>query len=122
MHLKYIVFRDKEWGWGVGILSAVLYNSNIIDLICSLRDTDYSCEIGSEYFGVINYVDEIVLISGSLVKMQFTLDICLNYGCQCDIVFNGTKSQFICCGRGWNKETAKLLPGTGITSWYYYYF
>ena len=80
------------------ILSAVLFNLYIIDLICSLRDRGYGCEIGSEYCGVINYADDIILISGSLVKMQFVLDICYNYGCQYDIVFNGTKSQFICYG------------------------
>ena len=48
------------------ILSAVLY---IIDLICSLRDSGYGCAIGSEYCGVINYIDDNVLISSSLVKM-----------------------------------------------------
>ena len=77
MNLKYAKVQEKE-----GILSAVLYNLYSIDLICSLRDNDYSSEIGSEYCGVINYADDIVLISGSLVKMQFMLDICYNYGRQ----------------------------------------
>ena len=68
---------------------------------------------------VINYADEIVLISSSLVKMQTMLDICYNYGCQYDIAFNGMKSQFICFGSEWDKETAELLLGTGITSRYW---
>ena len=46
--------------------------------------------------------------------MQFMLDICFNYRCQYGIVFNGTKSQFICFGSEWDKETAELLIGTGM--------
>ena len=37
------------------------------------------------------------------------LDICYNYGCQHNIVFNDTKSQFICFGNEWDKETAELF-------------
>ena len=88
----HIVVRDK----GGCFLHTVLNNLYIIDLICSLRDSGHGCESGSEYCSFINYADGIVLISGSLVKMQFMLDICYNYGCQYDIVFNGRKSQFIC--------------------------
>ena len=53
-------------------------------------------------------------MSGSLVKMQFMLDICYNYGCQYDIVFNGTKSQLICFGSEWNKEITESLLGIGM--------
>ena len=60
------------------IFSTALSNLYIIDLIKSLHDDGHSCEIGSEYCGIINYVDDIVLISGSLVKMQFTLHILYN--------------------------------------------
>ena len=96
-----------------GILSAVLYNLYIIDLIFSLRNSGYGCEIGSEYCGVINYADDIVRISGSLVKMQFMLDICYNYGCQ-HIGYNGTKSQFMCFGSECDKKIAESLLGTGM--------
>ena len=43
-----------------GIISAVLYNFYIIDLICSLRDSGFDCEIGSEYCDVIYYANNIV--------------------------------------------------------------
>ena len=46
--------------------------------------------------------------------MQFVLDICFNYGCQHDIVFNGMKSLFIFFGSKWDKEATELLLGTGM--------
>ena len=96
VNLKYVVIRDKVGGGGGGswILSAVLYNLYITDLICSLRDSGNGYEIGSEYCGVVNYADDIVLISDSIIKMQFMLDFCYCYGCQHDIVFNGKKSHW----------------------------
>ena len=36
------------------------------------------------------------------------------YGCQYDIVFNGTKSQIICFDSEWDKETAELHLGIGM--------
>ena len=42
------------------------------------------------------------------------LDICYNYECQYDFVFNDTKLQFICFCSEWDKETAELLLGTGM--------
>ena len=42
------------------------------------------------------------------------LDICYNYECKYDIIFNGAKSQFIYFGSEWDKETAELLLGTGM--------
>ena len=78
-------------------------------ITCGLRDSGYGCEISSEYCGVINYADDIVLIKGSLDKMQFILDICYNYGCQYAIVFNGTKSQFICFGSEWDKRLPNYI-------------
>ena len=77
MNLKYVVVQDKGGGGGGSFL--LLHSLYIIDLIFSLRDSGYGCEIGSEYCGVINYVDDIAFISGSQVKMQFMLDICYNY-------------------------------------------
>ena len=86
--------RGGGGGGGSWILSAVLYNLYITDLICSLRDSGNGYEIGSEYCGVVNYADDIVLISDSIIKMQFMLDFCYCYGCQHDIVFNGKKSHW----------------------------
>ena len=46
--------------------------------------------------------------------MQFMLDNCYNYGWQYDIVFKGAKSQFMCFGSEWDKETTELFLGTGM--------
>ena len=105
--------------------SAVLYNLYIIDSVYNVHDCGYACEIGSEYRGLINYADDIILINGSLVKIQFMLNICYNYGYQYDIVFNSMKVQFICFGSEWDRdqcnngyyyfvETVELFLCTGM--------
>ena len=80
MNLKCVVVSLRDKG---GDFLQFFYNLNIIDSICSigLRNGGYGCEISSEYCGFINYVDDIVHISGSLIEIQFMLDICYNYGC-----------------------------------------
>ena len=59
-----------------GILSAVSYNLYIKDLICSLRNSGYMVVKLVQNIVIINYADDIVLLSGSLAKIQFVLDIC----------------------------------------------
>ncbi len=63
MNLKYVLLQDKER------YCPLFYINYIFDLINCLRNSGYSCEIGSEYCGIINYADDIVLIIVSIIKM-----------------------------------------------------
>ena len=47
------------------------------------------CRIGG-----VNYADDIILLSGSVVKMQSVLDMSMNFGLNNDIKFNPEKSGF----------------------------
>ena len=44
------------------------------------------------YVGCIMYVDDILLLTASVISMQLMLDLCCDYGKRHDIVFNYKKS------------------------------
>jgi len=65
------------------ILSQILCNVYVNDLVNNLVDEDYGCHVGSVFFGCfisIIYADDIILLSPSLIGLQAMLDVCACYG------------------------------------------
>jgi hypothetical protein len=81
-----------------GLCSAWFFNVYIFDLIQALRNSDVGCHIGFEYVGCILFADDILLISASVIHLQYMLDICVTYGVEFDIKFNAVKSHLIQIG------------------------
>ena len=79
-----------------GVLSPLLFNLYVDDLIYRLELSNLGCFINGIYLGCIMYADDISLISASVVTLQSMLDACYNYGAigLHNIKFNNKKS---CC-------------------------
>ena len=63
------------------------------DLLVRLRDADLGSHrpISEIYCGTLFYVDDIILLSGSVVKLQAILDVRNEYGMMLDVKFNADR-------------------------------
>jgi retron-type reverse transcriptase len=52
-----------------GILSPLLFNVYIDDLIEELKDSGYGCYISRTFFGCIMYADDLLLLSPSVIGL-----------------------------------------------------
>jgi len=91
-----------------GILSPILFNVYVNDLVNSLVDKDCVCHVGSVFFGYFIYADDIILLSPSLIGLQAMLHVCACYGNTHDIIFNSKKSVCIAVGKSVVNATFQL--------------
>jgi len=82
-----------------GVLSPLLFNVYIDDLILRLESDRLGCCVNGTYIGCIVYADDILLISASVATLQCMLNICDDYGSKHSILFNSNKSVCIKIGR-----------------------
>jgi hypothetical protein len=83
-----------------GILSPILFNIYVDDLIDSLQRSGYGCYVKHTFFGCIMYADDLIIMSPSLHGLQNLLDLCSVYGNEHDIIFNPTKTVCLVVGPG----------------------
>jgi hypothetical protein len=72
-----------------------IYND---DLFKELEDSGLGCYIGNEFFGILGYADDIVLLSPNKSDLLGMVDICLNFASRYHINFNSGKSQLAVFG------------------------
>ncbi|KAG1664790.1 Double-strand-break repair protein rad21 [Nymphon striatum] len=60
-----------------------------------LNDRDKGCSMGSYFVGCLAYADDLTLIAPSKKALQILIDICEEYASEFDVLFNGSKSQFM---------------------------
>lgn len=94
-----------------GILSLLLFNLYIDDIIMALVRSDLGCHIGKCFIGCLVYADDIILLSASLSKLQKMLDICYECGNSSDILFNPKKSNLFITGKDYNSFVGDLHIG-----------
>jgi len=80
------------------ILSPVLFNLYVDDLIVLLRNSGHGCYVNTTFVGCIMYADDLLLLSASFQGMQAMLDICTCFGRSHDILFNVNKTICTCIG------------------------
>jgi Reverse transcriptase (RNA-dependent DNA polymerase) len=49
-----------------GVISCLLFNIYINELICRLEQSGYGCHMNGVYMGWILYGDDVMLLSGSI--------------------------------------------------------
>ena len=94
-----------------GVLSPVLHAIYIDDLILKLVKPNLGCCIGDMNVCCLVYADDIVLLSGSLHKLQLMLNICnaeMNY---LDLKFNTSKCHVLRIGENYGNECSKVCWG-----------
>ena len=47
----------------------------------------------------ILYADDILLLSDSLIKLQLMLNLCFDFGCKSDLVYNAKRSVYFAIGK-----------------------
>lgn len=80
------------------VLGPVLFNLYVDVILKSLRKTDLGCHLSSTYIGCIMYADDLLLLSGSIIDLQFMLNLCGSIGSELGISFNCNKSKCIYIG------------------------
>ena len=63
-----------------GILSPILFNVYVDELIELLRDSSCGCCVNRTFIGCLMYADDLLLLSPTVGDMQALLDICDSYG------------------------------------------
>ena len=81
------------------VVSPILFNIYVNDLIDSLRATNVGCSICNVFMGCIMYADDLILILPTVGGLQSMLTVCTDYGHSFDIVFNAKKCMLMCVGK-----------------------
>jgi hypothetical protein len=81
-----------------GILSPILFNVYVDDMIVNLRCNGDGCHVGSCFIGCVMYADDLLLLSPSILGLQKMLDICCQYGITHNILFNPSKTVSVAIG------------------------
>jgi len=63
-----------------GVLSPVLFNLYVDELILQLEHDGYGCSIGGTFFGCVMYTDDVLLLSASVNGLQLMINTCSTYG------------------------------------------
>jgi len=87
-----------------GVLSPVLFAVYTDDLIVKLTKANLGCCIGNVSFCCLFYADDIVLLSGSLYKLQLMLNICDVEIRTLDLKFNPLKCHVLRVGKNYDSE------------------
>ena len=77
------------------VLSPILFAVYMDDLYSQLRDSGSGCHIGNHYVGSLGYADDTVLMAPSPKGLQTIVDVSVNYARKHDVIYNGSKSQFL---------------------------
>jgi hypothetical protein len=78
-----------------GVLSPLLFNVYIDELLCRLRKSGIGCHVGPFYSSAFGYADDICIIANSIKDLKSMIKICENYASDYNVQFNGSKSQLI---------------------------
>jgi hypothetical protein len=74
------------------VLSPILFNVYIDDLITSLKEEGHGCWVGSQYYGVLVYADDILLLSPTVSSLCSMIKICENFSRKTGLEFNSSKT------------------------------
>jgi len=91
-----------------GVLSPILFAVYINDLIVKLVKANLGCCIGSLCICCLFYADDIVLLAGSLHKLQLMLDICNTEMKFLDLKFNVAKSHVLRFGKNYANNCCSI--------------
>jgi len=94
-----------------GVLSPVLFAVYIDDLIHKLVDANLGCYMGGISIPCLLYADDIVLLSGSLQKLQIMLNICNTELTYLDLQFNALKCHVVRIGNNYGNMCQNVCIG-----------
>ena len=81
-----------------GVASPILFIVYMDVLYTRLEQAGVGCYIGSLFYGMIGYADDIILLATTILGLNKILEVCYNFGSEFDVTYNATKSKFIVLG------------------------
>jgi hypothetical protein len=100
-----------------GILSPVLFNLYVDDLIKDLKSNGDGCHVGKCFIGCIMYADDLLLLSPSINGLQRMIDTCSQYGATHNIMFNKSKTVSVAIGRMRNHNISSVCMDNQPIPW-----
>ncbi len=100
-----------------GVLSGLLFNLYVNDILTTLREKDLGCHLGNMFVGAIMYADDLILLSASVVDLQAMLNNCDKVGNELGLTFNPSKSKCMSVGPHLNVQPSDLLIGHFQLPW-----
>ena len=92
-----------------GICSCWFFNICIDGIIRDLDEGGLGCCFKEIFAGCLCYADDVILSSGSVVKLQLMLNICYSYAVEWKFTFNGKKSCCMVFGRGFYDKLPQMV-------------
>ena len=102
MHVKWGSSLSTPFSVGNGVrqgglLSSALFNLYMDDLSKQLGACSTGCMIGDSLINHFMYADDLAITSPSSAGFQQLLNICSEYGVECDVKYNAKKSVVMIC-------------------------
>ena len=99
-----------------GVISPVLFNLYLYNLLISLKQSGLGCHINGTYMGALGYADDITLTCPSLYGLNSMLDICNQFAKNNHVIFNTKKTICIKYGDAVKPQEYAKLNDTRL-SW-----
>ena len=82
-----------------GVLSPILLNVYIDELLLRLKQHDFGCHIGNRFVGGLCYADDLTILSPSVRGLQKMVGICEEFAKDYYVTFNSSKTLCMCLGK-----------------------
>jgi hypothetical protein len=101
-----------------GVLSPVLFNIYIDDIVTSITKSGLGCYLRNVSLAVLIYADDILLLAPSLSSLQLLVDLCCKELSTLDMEVNYRKSVCMRIGPRFNVECTQVITSHGhILNW-----
>jgi hypothetical protein len=74
------------------VLSPFLFNIYMDELINNVKKEGYGCHIGTEFYGILLYSDDILLLAPTINALQKMLNVCTSFGEDTGLQYNCKKT------------------------------
>ena len=82
-----------------GVLSPILFNVYIDELLERLKKSGFGCHIGSKFMGAFCYADDCSLLAPSITSLKIMLKVVTQFSKEYNVKFNSAKSQLLVCSK-----------------------
>ena len=82
-----------------------------------MEESGLGCYFKGVFAGCLCYADDVILLSGSVVKLQLMINICYSYAVEWKFTFNGKKSCRMVFGRDFYDKLPQMVTGREDIKW-----
>ena len=105
---QFVILSGVRQG---GICSCWFFNICIDGIIRDLEESGLGCYFKGVFVGCLCYADDVILLWGSVVKLQSMLNKCSSYAVEWKFTFNGKKSCCMVFGRDFYDKLPQMVIG-----------